>query len=109
MTGQEIVDFLGVSFFTDRGPNYCSGCTYTYSVDEQGQMKDCKVKLDNGKPLDLKKTYKVVMNSYMSSAFKFQHEDPGTDIFRTSNEALIQYFTDHQHINYADKHRAIEK
>lgn len=109
MTGQEIVDFLGVSFFTDRGPNYCSGCTYTYSVDEQGQMKDCKVKLDNGKPLDLKKTYKVVMNSYMSSAFKFQHEDPGTNSFRSSNEALIQYFVDHQHINYADKHRAIEK
>lgn len=109
MTGQEIVDFLGVSFSTDGGPNYCSGCTYTYSVDDKGQMKDCQVKLDNGKPLDLKKTYKVVMNSYMSSAFKFQHEDPGTDIFRTSNEALIQYFTDHQHINYADKHRAIEK
>ena len=80
MTGQEIVDFLGVSFFTDRGPNYCSGCTYTYSVDEEGQMKDCQVTLDNGKPMDLKATYKVVMNSYMSSAFDFPHADPGLDI-----------------------------
>jgi 5'-nucleotidase len=109
MTGQEIVDFLGVSFFTDNGPNYCAGCTYTYSVDDEGQMKDCKVKLANGKPLDLKATYKVVMNSYMSSAFKFEHEDPGTSIFRTSNEALIDYLNEHQHINYADQHRAIEK
>lgn len=109
MTGQEIVDFLGVSFFTDKGPNYCSGCTYSYAVDEEGQMKDCKVKLDNGKPLDLKATYKVVMNSYMSSAFKFEHQDPGTDIFRTSNEALIQYLDNNQHINYAGKIRVHEK
>ena len=109
MTGQEIVDFLDVSFFTDNGPNYCAGCTYTFSVGDDGHMKDCKVKLDNGKPLDLKATYKVVMNSYMSSAFKFEHQDPGTSIFRTSNEALTEYLAEHQHINYAGKYRAIEK
>ena len=109
MTGQEIVDFLAVSFFTDGGPNYCSGCSYTYSVDEEGQMKDCKVILDNGKPLDLNATYKVVMNSYMSSKFEFQHEDPGTSIFRTSNEALIEYLATHPHINYAGVIRVHEK
>lgn len=109
MTGQEIIDFLGVSFFTDGGPNYCSGCTYTYSVDENGQMKDCQVKLDNGKPLDLKKTYKVVMNSYMASKFDFPHEDPGTDIFRTSNEAIVKYLDDNQHVNYAKAFRVHEK
>lgn len=109
MTGQEIIDFLGVSFFTDGGPNYCSGCTYTYSVDENGQMKDCQVKLDNGKPLDLKKTYKVVMNSYMASKFDFPHEDPGTDIFRTSNEAIVKYLGDNQHVNYAKAFRVHEK
>lgn len=109
MTGQEIIGFLGVSFFTDGGPNYCSGCTYTYSVDENGQMKDCQVKLDNGKPLDLKKTYKVVMNSYMASKFDFPHEDPGTDIFRTSNEAIVKYLDDNQHVNYAKAFRVHEK
>ena len=109
MTGQEIVDFLGVSFFTDGGPNYCSGCTYTYTVDDEGKMKDCKVKLANGKPLDLKATYKVVMNSYMSAAFDFQHEDPGTSLFRTSNEALTEFLAKHQHVNYAGMTRAIEK
>lgn len=109
MTGQEIIDFLEVSFFTDGGPNYCSGCTYTYSVDENGQMKDCQVKLDNGKPLDLKKTYKVVMNSYMASKFDFPHEDPGTDIFRTSNEAIVKYLDDNQHVNYAKAFRVHEK
>lgn len=109
MTGQEVVDFLGVSFFTDHGPNYCAGCTYTYSVDDEGQMKNCKVTLSNGKPLDLEKTYKVVMNSYMSSAFDFEHEDPGTSLFRTSNEALTEYLAAHPHINYAGMIRVHEK
>ena len=109
MTGQEIVDFLAVSFFTDGGPNYCAGCTYSYSVDEEGLMKDCKVTLANGKPLDLNKTYKVVMNSYMSSAFDFKHEDPGTSAFRTSNEALTEYLAAHPHINYAGMIRVHEK
>ena len=109
MTGQEIVGFLGVSLFTDHGPNYCSGCTYSYSVDEEGLMKDCQVTLANGKPLDLKASYKVVMNSYMSSAFDFAHEDPGTSIFRTSNEALMEFLTASEHINYAGAIRVHEK
>lgn len=109
MTGQEIVDFLGVSFFTDGGPNYCSGCTYSYKVDDEGKMQDCKVTLDNGKPLDLKATYKVVMNSYMSSAFDFECEDPGASLFRTSNEALTEYLANHPHVNYAGVTRVHEK
>ena len=109
MTGQEIVDFLGVSFFTDHGPNYCSGCTYSYKVDDEGMMKDCKVMLSKKKPLDLKATYHVVMNSYMSSAFDFPHPDPGTSTFRTSNEALSEYLAAHPHINYSKALRVTEK
>ena len=108
MTGQEIVDFLGVSFFTDHGPNYCSGCTYSYSVDDGGQMKDCRVTLANGRPLNLNATYRVVMNSYMSSAFDFAHEDPGTSLVRTSNEALTEYLAAHPHINYVGMIRVHE-
>jgi len=109
MTGQEIVDFLAVSFSTDGGPNFCSGCSYTFSVDENGQMKDCKVILDDKKPLDLKAHYKVVMNSYMSSSFKFEHEDPGTSTFLTSNEVMIEYLGAHPHVNYSKVLRVTEK
>ncbi|MBR4390897.1 MAG: bifunctional metallophosphatase/5'-nucleotidase [Bacteroidales bacterium] len=109
MTGQEVVDFLAVSFFTDGGPNYCAGCSYSFSVDDEGLMKDCKVTLDNGKPLDLAATYKVVMNSYMSSAFDFPHEDPGTSLYRTSNEALSEFLSARQHVNYAGVHRIYEE
>jgi 5'-nucleotidase len=109
MTGQEIVDFLAISFLTDNGPNFCAGCKYAFSVDDEGQMKDCKVTLANGKPMDLNATYKVVMNSYMSSAFDFPHEDAGTSLFRTSNEALTAYLAAHPHVNYAKEHRIIEE
>lgn len=109
MTGQEIVDFLGVSFFTDHGPSYCSGCTYSYSVDDEGQMKDCKVTLSNGKPINLKATYQVVMNSYMSTAFDFPHKDPGVSTFYTSNEAMETYLKAHPHIDYSKALRVTEK
>ena len=109
MTGQEILDFLAVSFFTDRGPNFCSGCTYSYTVDEEGQMQDCKVVLDNGKPLDPKAHYQLVMNSYMSSTFDFPHEDPGAATFRTSNEVLVEYLAAHPQINYANTIRVVER
>ena len=109
MTGQEILDFLAVSFFTDRGPDFCAGCSYSFSVDEEGGMQDCEVVLDNGKPLDPTAHYQIVMNSYMSSVFDFPHEDPGTSTFRTSNEVLVEYLTAHPKINYAGAIRVREK
>ncbi len=109
LTGQEIIDFLAVSKATDYDANFCSGCTYSYKVDDEGNMTDCKVVMPNGKPMELDKTYKVVMNSYMSSAFDFPHEDPGTTSFRTSNEALVAYLKNHPHIDYSNTHRVVER
>ena len=109
LTGQELLDFLAVSKATDYDANFCSGCTYSYKVDDEGNMTDCKVLLPNGKPIDLKKTYKVVMNSYMSSAFDFPHEDPGTSAFCTSNEALVSYLKNHPHFDYSKTHRVVER
>lgn len=109
MTGKEIVDFLNVSLVTDHGPNYCAGCKYSYRLDDKGNMKDCKVTLANGKPIDLNTTYKVVMNSYMSSAFNFEHQDPGVSTYKTSNEALTDYLKNHPHIDYSKALRVTER
>ena len=108
MTGREILDFLAISAFTDRGPNFCSGCSYSFSMDDEGQMKDCVVTLDNGKPLKLEKQYKVAMNSYMVSAFRFDHEDQGETVNVGSNEAMIEFLAAHPHINYASVSRVHE-
>ena len=101
MTGQEIVDFIEASDHTDHGLNFCSGCTYTYVTDEEGNNTGFQVTLDNGKPLKMDKKYKVAMNSFMFAAFSFNHEDQGVSAEVSSNEAVIKYLEAHPHVNYA--------
>ena len=109
LSGQEIINLMKTCFTTDRGPIYCSGCSYTYKVDDNGEMTDLKVTLENGKPLDLNAKYNIVMNSYMSSVFDFEHEDAGQSTFRTSNELLLEYLSQHPEIDYGSTSRVTEE
>ena len=109
LSGKEIIDLMKVCYPTDGGPIYCSGCTYSYKVDDEGEMTDIEVKLDNGKPLDLNAKYNVVMNSYMSSVFDYEHEDEGHSTFRSSNEMMLDYLAQHPEIDYGKTTRVTEK
>lgn len=109
MTGQEVVDFIAVSDATDHGLNLCSGCTYTYSVDENGHKTGFQVTMDDGKPLKLDKKYKVAMNNFMYFAFKFNHEDQGASLQVSSNESIVKYLEAHPHIDYAGVSRIHER
>ena len=95
-------------FTTDGGPIYCSGCTYKYKVNDEGEMTDIEVTLENGKPLDLNAKYNIVMNSYMSSVFDYEHEDEGRSTFRSSNELMLEYLANHPEIDYVKTHRVFE-
>ena len=109
MTGQEIVDFIEASDITDHGLNYCSGCSYTYVTDEEGNKTAFQVTLDNGKPLKMDQKYKVAMNNFMLAAFKFNHEDPGISADIRSNQAIVKYLEAHPHIDYAGVSRFHER
>lgn len=109
LSGQEIINMMKSCFVTDGGPVYCSGCSYTYKVDDNGEMTDIKVKLENGKPLDLDAKYNVVMNSYMSSVFDYEHEDEGQSTFRSSNELMLEYLAEHPEIDYGKITRVTEE
>lgn len=109
LSGEEIIRLMKVCYTTDGGPIYCSGCSYTYTEDENGEMTDISVTLENGKPLDMSAKYKVVMNSYMASVFDYEHEDPGTSTFRTSNDMMIDYLGKHPDIDYDSISRVTEK
>ena len=109
LSGKEIIDRMKVCYPTDGGPIYCSGCTYTYKVDDNGEMTDIQVKLENGKPMDLDAKYNVVMNSYMSSVFDYEHEDEGHSTFRSSNEMMLDYLAQHPEIDYGKTTRVTEK
>lgn len=109
LTGQEIINLMKVCYTTDHGPIYCSGCRYSYSEDENGEMTDIKFTLDNGQPLNMQATYSVVMNSYMSSVFDFEHADQGATTFRTSNDMMLDYLGRHPEIDYGNISRVSEK
>ena len=109
LSGSEIINLIRCCFTTDHGPIYCSGCSYTYKVDENGEMTDIKVTLENGKPLDLKAKYNIVMNSYMASVFEYDHEDEGATTFRTSNEMMLEYLAQHPELDYGNVTRVKEE
>ena len=109
LSGQEILNLMKSCFITDGGPIYCSGCSYSYKVDDKGEMTDIKVKLENGKPLDLNAKYNVVMNSYMSTVFDYEHEDEGHSTFRSSNEMMLEYLAHQPEIDYGKTSRVTEK
>ena len=109
LSGQEIINLIQSCFTTDGGPIYCSGCSYSYKVNDEGEMTDIKVTLENGKPLDLKAKYNIVMNSYMSSVFDYEHEDEGHSTFRSSNELMLEYLSHHPEIDYGNTTRVTEE
>lgn len=108
LTGEEIIRLMKSCYITDGGPIYCSGCSYSYT-DQDGEMADIKVTLANGKPLGMKAKYKVMMNSYMSSVFEYEHDDPGQSIFRTSNDIMLEFLSKNPEIDYGNVTRVIEQ
>ena len=108
LTGQEIINLMKSCFVTDGGPIYCSGCSYSYSVDDNGEMTDIEVKLEDGKPLDLNAQYNIVMNNYMSTVFDYEHKDDGHSTFRRSNELMLEYLAQHPDIDYGKTQRVFE-
>ena len=109
LTGEEIIRLMELSPIVDKGPIYCSGCTYTYKKVDGKHVSDIQVTLDNGKPLDMKAKYDVVMNSYMSSVFDYEHEDDGQSTFRSSNDLMMEYLSQHPEIDYGNISRLTEK
>ena len=109
LSGQEIINLMKSCFTTDGGAVFCSGCSYKYKVSDEGEMTNIQVTLDNGKPLDLNAKYNIVMNSYMSSVFDYEHEDEGHTTFRSSNELLLEYLASHPEIDYGKTQRVKEE
>ena len=76
---------------------YVSGITYTVKHTAQKRFISVDVRLMNGKPLDKNKTYKVGINDYLVSAYKFKHRDAGKSLDTTIAETFIQYLQQEKH------------
>ena len=91
MTGRQIQDLLRTSHrnASMRADLMCSGLKYTIRMKDK---KAYQVDLtdEQGNPLDLDKTYRVAMNSYIASSKKFE----GTLVLESTDsasDALIEY------------------
>ena len=107
LTGAEVVELIEVS--RQKGRNrapFVSGMTYEMTVDkaDTAKIKNTKVFLSNGKPIDKKKQYKVVLNSYVAS-IGLDSDKPEDYTCGTTPELLIEYLKKVSTVNYKGKVR----
>lgn len=95
MTGKELKDLIESTIRRTKGSTHpdllVSGITYQALIKPTGEVIKIDIKDKNGKPLDMKHTYNVGMNSYIYSKYEFNHADPGASLKITASQVLIDY------------------
>lgn len=92
MTPAEIRSLILPSFERRKGIDLqVSGIDYAVRQAPDGTTPGIEMKGANGAPLDEQKRYRVGMNSYIASAYPFEHRDPGGSLYVTTAECLIRY------------------
>ena len=107
LTGEEIMRLIEAAYIAENNsPPYVSGITYDMELDKQKKVKKLQVKMANGSKLDLQRTYKVVMNSYLAAISKYKKRDEGRALFRTTAEYAIEYLEKQAAVDYKGVKRA---
>ena len=108
LTGQEVLRLIEAAHIAEgKQPPYVSGITYEMELDSERNIKNLQVKLADGSRLNLQRSYKVVMNSYLSAVSQFERSDPGKSLFRTTVEVVIEYLEKQPAIDYKGVSRVI--
>ena len=92
LSGHEMRNLLLFAYtFDEELPIYPSGITTRYLLAPDGKLKNVELFTTDGKTLDMNKMYSVVMNDYMASVYKYDHQDAGQGLFRPTAESTIEY------------------
>jgi len=102
MTGGEVIQMILATCKSDNyGPGYVSGIKYTITFgNDKDDMRDVKVWMADGSPIDKKRVYKVTMNSYIATVSDFEKKNEGQNLFRTCSDAIIDYLTQQSVVDY---------
>ena len=103
VTGKQLRDMLIACKSQDsHGFPFTSGisCEVTYTDKQQSGVKDLKLFAPDGKPLDLKKKYKVIANSYAIITSDVPGEDQGEDINALTADILMKYLEKVKKVDY---------
>jgi 2',3'-cyclic-nucleotide 2'-phosphodiesterase (5'-nucleotidase family) len=92
MTPEEIRDLLKNSYqpYSKQIDLIPSGLKYKIHTRD-GKVRRITLTDMQGKPLDEKRRYKVGMNNYISSSYRFKHSSPSIELPSTTSDALIEY------------------
>lgn len=92
MTPKEIRDLLRNSYrpYSKQIDLVPSGMKYKIHTRD-GKVRRITLTDMQGKPLDENRRYKVGMNNYISSSYRFKHSSPGVELPHTNPDALIEY------------------
>lgn len=102
LTGQEVVELLKENATADDyGVPFVSGITYTITFGKIKQdVKSLEIKMSDGKPIDLNKTYKVALNSYVASISAILKDKKGENTGLTSSLETIKWLEKQKSVNY---------
>jgi 5'-nucleotidase / UDP-sugar diphosphatase len=92
LTGKEIRELMLAAWdIDDHAPLYPSGLRIKLKKGADGSLSEITLLTDKGVKLDPARTYKVAMNNYMTTVYKYAHTDPGKSLFTPTADALIGY------------------
>lgn len=77
------------------------GGTYTLHVDQQGALQEIVLQDKEGNVLTNDQTFRVGMNSFIAASYDFEHTDPGTSLFITTAETIINYIEQQPALEYS--------
>ena len=111
LTGKELMDMMIKCYDNDnRIFPYVGGMKAEYTVDPATKKITKLVLLDeSGKKLNLKKTYKVMTNSYTTAISPTNRKDQGTGIGKITAQLIMDYLEHQGHVSYQGVKRLSEK
>ena len=107
LTGKELYDLMATCYVNDenRFPYTSSNlsCTVTIDKNKPNVIKSIVMTDAKGKRLDMKKTYRVAMNSYVTSICDSPRKDKGRDTNLLTADMIISHLEKVGKVNYAGK------
>lgn len=112
LSGEELRQLL-ISCTTNDSKNfpYVSGivCNVERDAKDPKKVKKLTLTTPDGKKFDLKKTYRVVTNSYVASLSDSPRRDQGHSINRKTADLIISYLEKQPSVDYSGKQRVFFK
>ena len=99
MTGEEVQQMIAAAYEIGEDP-YVSGITYNVSFNPDKSVKKVSAFMPSGKPISLKKNYRVAINSYLASVCPFTKSRTGSITSISSTNALIEYLKKQPSVSY---------